>query len=70
MAKFIKFQGYDKSTYYINVETIRHVLQSPQQLDRSLIRFVGDEHTLAIDESAANFVSRAGALNLAPDAAG
>ena len=60
MAKFIKVQSYDKSTYYINVEAVRHVLQNPQQADRSLIRFVGDEHTLAIDESAASFVSRAG----------
>jgi hypothetical protein len=61
MAKFIQVQGHEKSTYYINVETVRHVLQNPQQADRSLIRFVVDEHTLAIAESAASFVSRAGA---------
>ena len=61
MAKFIQAQGQENSIYYINVDAVRHVLQNPQQANRSLIRFIGDEHTLAIAKSAASFVSRAGA---------
>ena len=61
MAKFIQAHSPTEKnvSYYINVETVRYVAQNTQHEDRSLIRFVGDEHTLAISEAAASFVSRA-----------
>jgi hypothetical protein len=48
----------DLESYYINVEAIRFVAQNAQNPNRSSIHFIGDEHSLAILESAANFVSR------------
>ena len=48
-----------EGSFYINVEMIRYVTQNAQNPDRSSIRFIGDEHVLQINESAANFVSRA-----------
>jgi hypothetical protein len=51
----------DSGSFYINVEMIKYVAQNAQNPDRSSIRFVGDEHALAIDESAASFVDRSGA---------
>ena len=50
----------DSGSFHINVEMIKYVAQNAQNPDRSSIRFVGDEHALAIDESAASFVSRSG----------
>jgi hypothetical protein len=49
----------EEGSFYINVEMIRYVAQNAQNPDRSSIRFTGDEHALQINESAANFVSRA-----------
>ena len=48
-----------EGSFYINVEMIRYVAQNAQNPDRSSIRFLGDEHALQINESAASFVSRA-----------
>jgi hypothetical protein len=65
MAKFIQVnsstEGYSNySSYYVNVETVRFVAQT-QTPNRSMLRFVGDDISMPIDESAASFVSRAGA---------
>jgi hypothetical protein len=68
MAKFILVQSpageysetkTDSGSFYINVEMIKYVAQNAQNADRSSLRFIGDEHALPIDESAANFISRA-----------
>ena len=68
MAKFILVQTptgeFSESrtvegSFYINVEMIRYVAQNAQNPDRSSIRFIGDEHALPINESAASFISRA-----------
>ena len=48
-----------EGSFYINVEMIRYVAQNAQNPDRSSIRFIGDEHALQINESAASFISRA-----------
>jgi hypothetical protein len=64
MAKFIQVHSVaDNHSYYINVETVRYVLQDPHNAKQSSIRFVGEEHpaVLMISEPAASFVSRAGA---------
>ena len=67
MAKFILVQApagefsesrTQEGSFYINIETIRFVAQNAQNPDRSSIRFIGDEHAMQINESAANFVSR------------
>jgi len=67
MAKFIQIQvpterytgnERDLESYYINVEAIRFVAQNAQNPNRSSIHFLGDEHSLSILESAADFVSR------------
>jgi len=69
MAKFMLVQSPEgefsesrivEGSFYINVEMIRYVAQNAQNPDRSSIRFLGDEHALQINESAASFVSRAG----------
>ena len=68
MAKFILVRSpvgefsesrTEEGSFYINVEMIRYVGQNAQNPDRSSIRFIGDEHALQINESAASFVSRA-----------
>jgi hypothetical protein len=70
MAKFIQVQSpterytgstRDLDSYYINVETIRYVAQNAQNPDHSSIHFIGSEHSLAILETAASFIGRAGA---------
>jgi hypothetical protein len=65
MAKFIQVKSPKQNdysvedSYYVNVETVRYVLQNANAQDRSAISFVGSEHSLHIHESAASFVSRA-----------
>jgi hypothetical protein len=68
MAKFILVRSpageftesrTEEGSFYINVEMIRYVAQNAQNPDRSSIRFIGDEHALQINESAASIVSRA-----------
>ena len=62
MTKFIQVHSpTDNRDYYINVEMVVHVQQHQQRADHSSIRSVGDQHPLPIGESAASFVSRAGA---------
>jgi hypothetical protein len=67
MANFIQVQlpsgafsesATPETIFYVNVETVRYVTQNPQNPDRSAIHFIGDDHALQIDESAASFVSR------------
>ena len=68
MAKFIRVKtvsGQSDSLmqerdYYVNVDQIVFVSQSPQHLDRSLLRFVGSDQGIHITESAENFLSRNG----------
>jgi hypothetical protein len=67
MAKFIQIrsQGLSDSVttehdFYINVEMVKYVEQNPQNPNRSLLRFLNDEYSLPIAESAASFVSRTG----------
>ena len=50
-----------EGSFFVNVETIRYVAQNAQNPDRSAIRFLGDEHALQINESAASFVERVSA---------
>jgi len=68
MAKFILVRSpagefsesrTEEGSFYINVEMIKYVAQNAQNPDRSSIRFIGDEHALQINESAASFASRA-----------
>ena len=67
MTKFIQVQvpterymgsAQDLESYYINVDSIRCVVQNMQNYDRSSIHFIGSERSLQILESAANFVDR------------
>jgi hypothetical protein len=67
MTKFIQVQvpterytgsARDLESYYINVDSIRYVVQNVQNSDRSSIHFIGSERSLQILESAANFVDR------------
>jgi hypothetical protein len=60
MTKFIQVKTRENSTYYINVDAVRYVVQNTQQGDRCMIRFFGDDQ-VTIEESAANFVARASA---------
>jgi len=46
--------------YYVNLDLITIVSQSPQHPDRSLLRFVGSDQGIHITESADNFFSRIG----------
>jgi len=46
--------------YYVNVDLITIVEQSPQSPDRSSLRLVGSDHGIHIAESAENFLSRTG----------
>jgi hypothetical protein len=48
----------DLESYYINVDSIRCVVQNAQNSDRSSIHFIGSERSLQILESAAKFVNR------------
>jgi hypothetical protein len=67
MAKFIPVQvpterytgnARDLESYFVNVDSIRCVVQNMQNSDRSSILFIGSERSLQILESAANFVNR------------
>ena len=68
MAKFIRVKtvsGQSDSLmqerdYYVNLDLITIVSQSPQHPDRSLLRFVGADQGIHITESAENFLSRTG----------
>jgi hypothetical protein len=68
MAKFIRVKtvpGQSDSLmqerdYYVNLDLITIVEQSPQSPDRSSLRFVGSDHGIHITESAENFFSRIG----------
>ena len=68
MAKFIRVKtvsGQSDSLmqerdYYVNLDLITIVSQSPQHPDRSLLRFVGSDQGIHITESADNFFSRIG----------
>ena len=62
MAKFIKVQSTAHShlTYFINVEMVKYVVQNAQVLDQSSVRIIGDEHPIAISESAASLIDRIG----------
>ena len=68
MAKFIRVKtvsGQSDSLmqerdYYVNVDQIVFLSQSPQHPDRSLLRFVGSDQGIHITESAENFLSRTG----------
>jgi len=68
MPKFIRVKtaaGQSESLmqerdYYVNVDLITIVSQSPQHPDRSLLRFVGADQGIHITESAENFLSRTG----------
>ena len=67
MSKFIRVKtvpGQSDSLmqerdYYVNVDLITIVSQSPQHPDRTL-RFVGSDQGIHITESAENFFSRIG----------
>jgi hypothetical protein len=61
MTKFIKVQTTAQhQTYFINVEMVKYVVQSGQVLEQSSVRIIGDEHPIAISESAASFIDRLG----------
>ena len=49
----------EEQDYYVNVEQIVSVSQSPQNPDRSSVRFVGSDHAMHICESAESFLLRA-----------
>ena len=54
----------EEQDYYVNVEQIVSVSQSPQNPDRSSLRFVGSDHAMYICESAESFLLRADGHNL------
>jgi hypothetical protein len=61
MKKFIKVQSTAQhQTYFINVEMVKYVVQNAQALEQSSVRLIGDEHPIAITESAASFFDRIG----------
>jgi hypothetical protein len=61
MTKFIKVQSTAQHlTYFINVEMVKYVVQNAQVLDQSSVRIIGDEHPIAISESAASLIDRIG----------
>ena len=57
MAKFIQVPVGGGTDLYVNVDTIRWVVQGSRNADETIVHF-DKEQSLSIKESAASFVSR------------